>query len=286
MEMTFNSMPTAYYADRNISFLSKLVLERIWSLSKQGQREVFFNRQVYADFFGANPSSLSKCFKELIDNGYLHEVKNKNPFDRTKKFYVIDKQSTVEKSNNENVEKSNSEITLDSQQKQYSECCKKQQSKSNFCNNLHQTDQYSKEKNRSESSEQHSLSFDFNSLFYAMNEIKNEFTDHIFTDAEIRENAQSYLDKSQEYKFYKGKVTRNKLKLWLKNSIDHNQKEISAQHTPITLAGLQDNKAVNDFEQLKKQILEQENQNLKKDDPIEADFEIIDEHDQNKNAPA
>ena len=131
-----------------------------------------------------------------------------------------------------------------------------------------------------------SIPFDFNSLFSVMNEIKNEFTDHIFTDAEIRENAQSYLDKSQEYKFYKGKVTRNKLKLWLRNSISHNQKEISAQHTPITLAGLQDNKAVNDFEQLKKQILEQENQNLKKDDPIEADFEIIDEHDQNKNAPA
>ena len=279
MEMTYNSMPTTYYADRNISFLSKLVLERIWSLSKQGQREVFFNRQVYADFFGANPASLSKCFKELIDNGYLQEVKNKNPFDRTKKFYVINKQSTVEKSNNENVEKSNSEITLDSQQKQYSECCEKQQSKSNFSNNLHQTDQYSKEKNRSESSEQLSLSSDFNSIFSAMIEIKNEFTDYVFTDEEIRENVQSYLDKSQGYKFYKGKPTKAKIKAWLQNSIKHlqekPQKSKKSYGNSIEYDFEGASERIKRFKQLEEQYDREHNK------PIDADCEIIDE---NKNA--
>ena len=277
MEMTYNSMPTIYYADRNISFLSRLVLERIWSLSKQGQREVFFNRQVYADFFGANPASLSKCFKELIDNGYLQEVKNKNPFDRTKKFYVIDKQSTVEKSNNENVEKSNSEITLDSRKKQYSECCEKQQSKSIFFNNLHQTDQYSKEKNRSESSDHHSLSFDFNSIFSAMNEIKNEFTDYVFTDEEIRENAQSYLDKSQGYKFYKGKPTEAKLKAWLTQYLKQKKEKTSVVSGSGDLA-----KRLSAMNQIN-EMMSKRSHTEKKVDPIDADFEIIDEQ---KNALA
>lgn len=278
MEMTYNSMPTSYYADRNISFLSKLVLERIWSLSKKGTQEVFFNRQVYATFFGANSSSISKCFKELIDNGYLREVKNKNPFDRTKKFYVINKQSTVEKSNNENVGKSNSDATLDIREKQYSDYWKSERSISDYPDNVHQIDHISKEKYRSESVDHtHSLSFDFNSIFSAMNEIKNEFTDYVFTDEEIRENAQSYLDKSQGYKFYKGKPTEAKLKAWLTQYLKQKKEKTSVVSGSGDLA-----KRLSAMNQIN-EMMSKRSHTEKKSDPIDADFEIIDEQ---KNALA
>lgn len=274
--MTYNSMPTAYYADKNISFLSKLVLERIWSLSKQGKREVFFNRQVYADFFGANPASLSKCFKELIDNGYLREVNNKNPFDRTKKFFVINKQSTVEKSN--------SELTLGSQQTQYSEYCETQQSKSNFHNNLHQTDQYNIEKYRSESVDPTlTLSFDFNSIFYAMNKLKNAFKDYVFTEAELRENAQSYLDKSQLYNAYKGEPTEAKLKAWLKNSIKYLQDKPQASKKTSNSSFEYDFEGAVERLQRLKQLEEQYDR--ENSEPLEVDYQIIDEL-EDKNAPA
>jgi hypothetical protein len=284
MEMIFNHMPAEYYADRNISFLSKLVLERIWSLSKNGTQEVFFNRQVYATFFGANPSSMSKCFKELIDNGYLREVKNKNPFDRTKKFCVIEKQLTVEKSNKD-VEKSNSDITLDSWEKQYSDCWQSERSAFDYHDNVHQTDHISKEKYRSESVDHtHTLSLDFDSIFSAMNEVKNEISDHIFTDAEIRENAQSYLDKSQLYNAYKGKPTEAKLKAWLKNSIRFQQEKPKTNKTA-------EHKM--DWEEVAERLPErlqrirelEEKYDREYSELVEADYQIIDEL-EDKNASA
>lgn len=281
MEMTYNSMPTLYYADKNISFLSKLVLERIWSLSKKGTQEVFFNRQAYATFFGANASSMSKCFKELIDNGYLREVNNKNPFDRTKKFCVIEKQSTVEKSNNENVGKSNSDTTLDIREKQYSDCWKSERSTFDYPDNVHQTDHISKEKYRSESVDHtHSLSLDFDSIFSAMNEVKNEISDHIFTDAEIKENAQSYIDKSQLYNAYKGKPTEAKLKAWLKNSIRFRQEKPKTNKTAeheIDWEGA--------AERLQRIRQLEEQYDREHSEPVEADYQIIDEL-EDKNASA
>lgn len=277
MEMIFNHMPAEYYADKKISANAKLVLQRLFTLSKDGTQPVYAQRKFLANELGLSVRTISNVFKELEIENYIQETENTNSFDRTRNFILTCKSCKIDTKQGEKVAMKEEKVA-----RVKGKSCKGGIAKV-------ATSSLDRSKDRSiarKERDDHSLSFDFNSLFYAMNEIKNEFTDHIFTDAEIRENAQSYLDKSQEYKFYKGKVTRNKLKLWLKNSIDHNQKEISAQHTPITLAGLQDNKAVNDFEQLKKQILEQENQNLKKDDPIEADFEIIDEHDQNKNAPA
>ena len=122
-----------------------------------------------------------------------------------------------------------------------------------------------------------SIPFDFNSIFSAMNEIKNEFTDYVFTDEEIRENAQSYLDKSQGYKFYKGKPTEAKLKAWLTQYLKQKKEKTSVVSGSGDLA-----KRLSAMNQIN-EMMSKRSHTEKKSDPIDADFEIIDEQ---KNALA
>lgn len=130
-----------------------------------------------------------------------------------------------------------------------------------------------------EEKQQQQLELNFNSIFSAMNEIKNEFTDYVFSDEEIRENAQSYLDKSQGYKFYKGKPTKAKIKAWLQNSIKH------LQEKPQKSKKSYDNSIEYDFEGAAERIRRfkqlEEQYDREHNKPIDADCEIIDE---NKNA--
>lgn len=127
-----------------------------------------------------------------------------------------------------------------------------------------------------------SIPFDFNSIFSAMNDIKKEFTDYVFTDEEIRENAQSFLDKSQAYKLYQGEVTEKKLRAWLQNSIKYqqNKPQGSNKTSKIVEHGFEiDFEGAAERLEKFRQILEKNN------NPIDVDCNVIDEL-ENKNAPA
>lgn len=128
-----------------------------------------------------------------------------------------------------------------------------------------------------EEKQQQQLELNVNSIFSAMNEIKNEFTDYVFTDEEIRENAQSYLDKSQGYKFYKGKPTKAKIKAWLTQYLKQKKEKTSVVSGSGDLA-----KRLSAMNQLN-EMMRKRSHTEKKVDPIDADFEIIDEQ---KNALA
>lgn len=129
----------------------------------------------------------------------------------------------------------------------------------------------------------HSLSLDFNSIFSAMNEVKKEFTDYVFTDEEIKENAQSYLDKSQGYKFYKGKPTEAKIKAWLQNSIKYLQEKPQKTKKPAGSGFEIDFEGAAERLQRFRQLEEQYDR--EHSEPVEADYQIMDEL-EDKNTPA
>lgn len=82
-----------------------------------------------------------------------------------------------------------------------------------------------------EEKQQQQLELNFNSVLESMKKISKEIQTYCFSDSELQENAQSYLDKSQLYNAYKGKPTEAKLKAWLKNSIRFRQEKPKTNKT-------------------------------------------------------
>ncbi len=84
-------MPDWIYASKDISASAKLLMERIFSLSKDGSQQVYIKRSTFSAVLGINESTLTRNFKELIDLGLIEEISNTNPFDKTKNFLVTQK---------------------------------------------------------------------------------------------------------------------------------------------------------------------------------------------------
>lgn len=289
MEMVFNHMPAEYYADKKISANAKLVLQRLFTLSKDGTQPVYAQRKFLANSLGISMNTITNVFRELLQNNYITEIENTNSFDRTRRFSITLKScdneitkvvtSTHKSCDNEvtNIVRGTPKVV-----RRYHKSCE-----GGITKVVRSSLDRSKERNKLEEERvTHSLSFDFNSIFSAMNEIKNEFTDYVFSDEEIRENAQSYLDKSQGYKFYKGKPTKAKIKAWLQNSIKHLQEkpqggnktsQIVEHGFEIDFEGAAGR--LQRFRQLEEQY-DRENS-----EPIEADYQIMDElEDKNTSA--
>lgn len=267
MEMIFNHMPAEYYADKKISANAKLVLQRLFTLSKDGTQPVYAQRKFLADSLGISMNTVTNVFRELSQNNYITEIENTNSFDRTRRFSI-----TLKSCDNEitNIVPNSTKVVPNT----HKSC------EDNSTKVVRSSLDRSKERNKLEKERgTHSLSFDFNSIFSAMNEIKNEFTDYVFTDEEIRENTQTYLDKSQAYKVYQGEVTEKKLRAWLQSSIKYQQKKSQGSNKSY------DNSIEYDFEGASerirrfKQLEEQYDREHSK--PIDADCEIIED---NKNA--
>ena len=89
MANMYNHMPEEFYRDRSISATAKLVMQRIYSLSKDGEQPVFFNREKYAYDLGCNRDTITNAYQSLVKAGYIEQLTNKNPFDRTLRFKVI-----------------------------------------------------------------------------------------------------------------------------------------------------------------------------------------------------
>lgn len=91
MTVVFNHMQDWIYASKDLNLLSKLLLERMISLSKDGEQQVFINRDEFSKKLGVDPSSITRAFKQLVAFKLIEEVKNTNPFNRIKNFKITAK---------------------------------------------------------------------------------------------------------------------------------------------------------------------------------------------------
>lgn len=89
--MIYNHMPEWIYSIKDLSSSSKLIMQRIFTLSKDGNQHVFFKREKFSAELGISLRQISRAFQELVSFGLVEVVKNKNHFDRTKVFRVTEK---------------------------------------------------------------------------------------------------------------------------------------------------------------------------------------------------
>ena len=81
--MIYNHAPDWVFACKTIGSTSKLVFERMYSMSKDCTIEVYVRRQHMADTLGISLPSITKAFKELTELGVIVEVENDNSWNRT-----------------------------------------------------------------------------------------------------------------------------------------------------------------------------------------------------------
>lgn len=254
MEMIFNHMPAEYYADKKISANAKLVLQRLFTLSKDGTQPVYAQRKSLAKELGISMNTVTNVFRELSQNNYITEIENTNSFDRTRRFFITLKSYDNEITN----------IVLDT----HKSC------EDNSTKVVRSPLDRNKARNKRED-----LSLSFDSIFSVMLELKQELKDlYQFDTNDLQDDAKSFVVK------FKGKVTKENIRAWMIQGFNFRKqhKKEKAVTPAVANDSLKNNDAVARFEEIKRQFREN---NLKKDDPVEADFEIIEEH-KNKNAPA
>ena len=89
--MLYSHMPDWIYASKDLSASAKLLMQRIFTLSKDGTQHVYINRTVFAESLGMSGRTLTNVFKELEAMNLIQEVQNSNRWDRTRNFKVTDK---------------------------------------------------------------------------------------------------------------------------------------------------------------------------------------------------
>ena len=120
------------------------------------------------------------------------------------------------------------------------------------------------------------IELSFNAVFSQMKKINAQTADFNFTEPELREQAQNYIDKSQSYNFYRGEITDNKIRSWLRSALKHNQQQNNAPKTQKTeIDYICEDTFENRMARLQKFKELQEKRNQKNSDPIDADFNII-----------
>lgn len=90
MDMTYNHMPTWIFST-DLNSHSKLILERLFSLSKDGSQIVFCTRKKLKELFNISLSTISRCFRELVDKGFLENAQNPDKFSQVRYFKITDK---------------------------------------------------------------------------------------------------------------------------------------------------------------------------------------------------
>lgn len=265
--------------DTSLSLSARCVLGRIGGLTKRGQKPCYASNEFLANECGLSKRTIQKSLSELEQRKIISTKITLFQGRKTRYIFLIyePENNSV---NSAKYDTTDAQNTL-SESAKY-DTTGAQSALSNSANSALSTFYIEKDyRDNIESDSTHttSLDFSFSSIFSAMNKIKSEFNDYIFTEAEIRENTQSYLDKSQGYKFYKGKPTEDKLRSWMRQYVSQKKEKNSA------VSGSVDWEKRLAFMNQINEMMRDGSDNEKKSDPIDADFEIIDEH-KNKNAPA
>ena len=87
----FNHMQSWIYATDEIAVHSKLILQRLVSLSKDGQQSVFCTREKLKAELALPLRTISRAFKELLDKGFIEAENNPNKFSRVRFFKITAK---------------------------------------------------------------------------------------------------------------------------------------------------------------------------------------------------
>ena len=215
MAYVYNHMPEEIYADKKIGSTAKLVMQRIFSLSKDGAQTVFFNRDKFSVDLGLTTKSLSKAFQDLLDAGYLESVKNKNPFDRTRTFNITEKALFTDREDSSlSTEKNlpyreSKNFKIESEEITPSE---REDSSLSTEKNLHDLHQIDHKERKEDVEVDSSAPLTFDSVFSQMVKInEEEFTPKgiPFTEEDIRSDARTYTMK------FKGKPTRDSMVKWM-----------------------------------------------------------------------
>ncbi|MDY6380961.1 MAG: hypothetical protein SPK94_01750 [Bacteroidales bacterium] len=120
------------------------------------------------------------------------------------------------------------------------------------------------------------IELSFNAVFSQMKKINAQTADFNFTEPELREQAQNYVDKSQSYNFYRGEITDNKICSWLRSALKHNQQQSNApQKQKTEIDYICEDTFENRMARLQKFKELQEKHKQENSDPIDADFNII-----------
>lgn len=128
------------------------------------------------------------------------------------------------------------------------------------------------------------IELNFDTVFSQMKKINAQTADFNFTEPELREQAQSYTDKSQGYNFYRGEITDNKIRSWLRSALKHNQQQNNAPKTQKTeIDYICEDTFENRMARLQKFKELQEKHKQENSDPIDADFNIIENEPQTQS---
>ena len=123
---------------------------------------------------------------------------------------------------------------------------------------------------------QKNIELNFDAVFSQMKKINAEIPDFTFTETELREQAQNFVDKSQNYNFYRGEITDNKIRSWLRSALKHNQQQSNApQKQKTEIDYICEDTFENRMARLQKFKELQEKHKQENSDPIDADFNII-----------
>ena len=261
--------------DTSLSLSARCVLGRIGGLTKRGQKPCYASNEFLAIECGLSKRTIQKSLSELEQRKII--TTKITLFQGRKTRYIF----LIYEPENNGVNSAKYDTT--DAKSALSESAKydktgAQSALSNSANSALSTFYIEKDnRDNIESDGTHttSLDFSFSSIFSKMKEIVTSFN-YCFSDTELQTQAQNYLDKSQAYKFYKGKPTEAKIKAWLNQYLE--QKKEKAQDTSGSGDLAKRMSFMNQLNEMSKR-----SDNEKKSDPIDADFEIIDEH---KNAPA
>lgn len=264
--------------DTSLSLSARCVLGRIGGLTKRGQKPCYASNEFLATECGLSKRTIQKSLSELEQRKIISTKITLFQGRKTRYIFLI-----YEPENN-GVNSAKNDTT--SAKSALSESAKydktgAQSALSNSANSALSTFYIEKDnRDNIESDGTHttSLDFSFSSIFSKMKEIVTSFN-YCFSDTELQTQAQNYLDKSQAYKFYKGKPTEAKIRAWLSQYLEQKKEK-----TPAASGSVDWEKRLAFMNQID-EMMRDGSDNEKKSDPIDADFEIIDEH-KNKNAPA
>ena len=179
--MIYNHAPDWVFACKTIGSTSKLVFERMYSMSKDCTIEVYVRRQHMADTLGISLPSITKAFKELTELGVIVEVENDNSWNRTKKFKITCSDSDCERQSNN--------LTIDNKETLRHSKETLQPSLNNFTTHSKESllssldrniERNSKKERESKRSASASLSYSFDDIFVLFTQKANELKkDHL-----------------------------------------------------------------------------------------------------------
>jgi|GEM_PF-3675504 len=208
MAVVFNHMQSWLYSSTKLTPAAKLLLQRMVSLSKEGEITVFVKREQIASELGLSVKTLSRSFHQLVSQNLIIEVDNPDPYDRRKYFDISPKAFLDKEGQNVSVDRDKMSDKMSDDKDKMSITQDKMTDKMS----LSSLDKKESKKEKEEEEKSASAPLTFDSVFSQMVKInEEEFTPKgiPFTEEDIRSDARTYTLK------FKGKPTRDSMVKWM-----------------------------------------------------------------------